>query len=443
VLVDIEPWDAAADRSTARIHAAVNGVSALRALTETCDIAQSTARLVRLRTGFDRVLVYRFDDEWNGEVIAEARAARVRTMERHQVKLLDAVHDGSIEGLMAGDLVRDLLGVVGADGFAYIGERGVRCVGSTPSPAHILVLRAFLVERGHVPDLFVTHSLRDDLGVADAEGRVAGAIMLPVMGRHGIPLMWFRDERKRAVHWGGDPRRPVEIDERGIVSPRKSFAAFLEHIEGQSLHWRPEEVDSAHPLKALIEVEVQRTLRAESDLLRTALTSLDEMVIVTEAEPVDEPGPRIFQGELTDRAEPDRLRAAPKRWERVRVEVVNYTKDGRLFRVELDLAPIADDKGWYTHWICVQRDISERRRAAAELEAQRDRTAALADAWREAKDDADRANDAKSLFLANMSHELRTPMHAIMSFSQLGQERAATGDTERLASSRATAVASR
>ena len=34
------------------------------------------------------------------------------------------------------------------------------------------------------------------------------------------------------------------------------------------------------------------------------------------------------------------------------------------------------------------------------------------------------ASAAKSEFLANMSHELRTPMHAVLSFSQLGSERA-------------------
>jgi PAS domain S-box-containing protein len=587
VLLDIEPWEPAKDRAASMIHAAVLGITALRAVSDPVEIARRLAVIAREMTGFDRVLVYRFDDEWNGEMIAEARAdfapsylglnfpasdipaqarelyrtvevrqipdalyvpspvvsdvgpvdlgasglrsvspfhleymhnigvraslvgsvlrhdrlwgliachhlhqprrlsgaerdafqlicqtasalmtnaeaearaARAQTLARHQARLLDAVHDNGIEGLMAGDCVADLLGVVGADGFAFIGERGVRCVGSTPAPAQVQALHDVVAARGDAQDIFVTHSLRDDLGIVDAEGRVAGAILLPVKGRHGIPLIWFRDERKRSVHWGGDPRRAVEIDERGVVSPRKSFATFLENIEGQSLHWGPEEVDSAHRLKELIEVEVQRILRAETDLLRTALTNLDEMVIISEAEPIDEPGPRIvmvseaverftgydaaelvgrspriFQGPLTDRAELDRLRAAMVRWERVRVEVVNYTKDGRPFWVELDLAPLADDKGWFTHWICVQRDITERRRAAADLEAQRDRMAALADAWREAKGDADRANDAKSLFLANMSHELRTPMHAIMSFSQLGLERAALGDTERLA----------
>ena len=51
---------------------------------------------------------------------------------------------------------------------------------------------------------------------------------------------------------------------------------------------------------------------------------------------------------------------------------------------------------------------------------------------RDAKEAAERANQAKSEFLANMSHELRTPMHAILSYSDFGQKKYATAAPEKL-----------
>ena len=142
--------------------------------------------------------------------------------------------------------------------------------------------------------------------------------------------------------------------------------------------------------------------QAHLRLLETCIGHLNDMVVITEAEPIDEPGPRIvfvndafarrtgysreevlgkspriLQGPKTDRAELDRIKEALKTWQPVRAELLNYAKDGREFWLELDIVPIANEKGWFTHWVAVQRDITQRKLAEQALVESEHRYAAL------------------------------------------------------------------
>lgn len=81
------------------------------------------------------------------------------------------------------------------------------------------------------------------------------------------------------------------------------------------------------------------------------------------------------------------------------------------------------------------QDVTTQRALQEELRLHRDMLQDLVDArtaeLTSAKEAAESANRAKSEFLSNISHELRTPMHAILSFSAIGENRTKeTGDAK-------------
>jgi signal transduction histidine kinase len=97
---------------------------------------------------------------------------------------------------------------------------------------------------------------------------------------------------------------------------------------------------------------------------------------------------------------------------------------GESWYGSFNFAPLHDADGRVTACVATARDVTERRRAEAELarhrhhleELVRHRTAEL----EEARTAAEGAARAKATFLANMSHEIRTPLNAVLGMAQLG-----------------------
>ncbi|GEN27029.1 GGDEF domain-containing protein [Halovibrio variabilis] len=141
-------------------------------------------------------------------------------------------------------------------------------------------------------------------------------------------------------------------------------------------------------LQAGLFLPKQKPLMERLRLLESVVVNAKDAILITEAEPIDEPGPRIvycnpaflsttgytlsevigqtpriLQCDDTSRATLDLIRKALSSWQPIEVELINTRRDGSKFWVELSIVPVANEKGWFTHWVSVQRDISERKKS--------------------------------------------------------------------------------
>lgn len=126
-------------------------------------------------------------------------------------------------------------------------------------------------------------------------------------------------------------------------------------------------------------------------LLSSVITNTNDAVLITEAVPFDEPGPRIIyvneaftkmtgytadevigktprilQGPKSDKEELAKLGKALRNWRPYEITTINYKKNGEEFWINFTVTPVADETGWYTHWIAIERDVTAQKNAELE-----------------------------------------------------------------------------
>jgi PAS domain S-box-containing protein len=157
------------------------------------------------------------------------------------------------------------------------------------------------------------------------------------------------------------------------------------------------------------DVTVRREHERELRLFKSAVEQANDAVVITEAEPIEEPGPRIeyvndafeemtgyekeeirgetprvLQGQGTNRDVLDTIRNALEDGRAWKGETTNYRKDGVPYTVRWSMSPVRGEEGEIDHWISVQQDITEKRKREDSLRRQRNllkQAQRLAGAW--------------------------------------------------------------
>jgi PAS domain S-box-containing protein len=143
--------------------------------------------------------------------------------------------------------------------------------------------------------------------------------------------------------------------------------------------------------------------------------AFERMTGYTKAEVLGK-SPRMLQGAQTQRDELDRIRAALEKGEPVRAELINYNKASDAYWVEFEIVPIADAQGIFTHFVAIERDITERKQAEAQI---LQLNAQLEDRVRQRTAQLEAANRELEAFSYSASHDLRSPLNTINGFSQM------------------------
>ena len=148
----------------------------------------------------------------------------------------------------------NLLDMVSAQGVAVCSDGRLTMIGKTPESADIQALIAW-IENEIQNDIFYTDSLPKAYPAAEKFKDVAsGLLALAISKVHKNYIFWFRPEIIQTIHWGGNPHKPVEIEQDGSLrlSPRRSFERWQETVRLTSLPWQQCEIDAALELRSAI-----------------------------------------------------------------------------------------------------------------------------------------------------------------------------------------------
>lgn len=140
-----------------------------------------------------------------------------------------------------------------------------------------------------------------------------------------------------------------------------------------------------------VDITDQKRANDELRIFGEAIRSINEVVVITDsyleppgpqivfvneaftrhtgytAEEVIGKTPRILQGPRTERAFLDQLKSTLQQGQPFRAETINHRKDGSEYEVDVQISPVRDAEGHITHYIAIERDLTDLRKQEREM----------------------------------------------------------------------------
>ncbi len=192
-------------------------------------------------------------------------------------QMVTAMTAGGLERLVSAR--PNLLDLIPAAGAALVLDGEITTLGETPAPADIGALVQWLGDAGK-DSVFATDRLGEHFPrAARFHGAAGGLLALSIARAPRRYVLWFLPERNIAVTWAGKPGKAVVAGPLGDrLTPRKSFAAWVQTVRGCSRPWTLVELESATALRmAILEVilhQIEQTAHVEEGLAKDRLDLL-------------------------------------------------------------------------------------------------------------------------------------------------------------------------
>lgn len=144
----------------------------------------------------------------------------------------------------------ELLDLLKADGVAFLLDRKVETIGSTPGKTELEDL-VFWLQTNGINKTYHQTNLSDVYEHAEEYAKEAsGLLALPIHPDKGDYVLAFRQEAQHKVNWGGNPNEAVQFEtNRKNYHPRNSFRLWQETVQNTSLPWKEEELEIAETFR--------------------------------------------------------------------------------------------------------------------------------------------------------------------------------------------------